>query len=299
MAQSIGFEPDEVECVRLSRSAGPKYRFFQFAVGESSEDRPIYITRNPACSSLLKPNLDLMSHFLRGTDDLEVVETGIVRTVSLDGFLPTVDVSRVDFLDLDTQGTELDVLRGAKHFLGHSVLGINVEVEFSPIYGNQPLFNEVDSYLSQFGFVLFDLSRFHYRRKRYPIGLETRGQLLYGKAIYLKDHYSLPDTSLVEDSIALCVIAGYHGFHDYALDVLDNMLDRLSRVNKDADFQSISSARRQYVTALNSRSKVERLVRWLLKSKLRWLLHKAIPVCRKFDQAFTSATTRSRFNWED
>ena len=103
MAQSIGFEPDEVECVRLSRSAGPKYRFFQFAVGESSEDRPIYLTRNPACSSLLKPNLDLMSHFLRGTEDLEVVETGIVRTVSLDGFLPTVDVSRVDFLDLDTQ----------------------------------------------------------------------------------------------------------------------------------------------------------------------------------------------------
>ena len=76
------------------------------------------------------------------------------------------------------------------------MLGLKVEVEFSPIYQDQPLFSDVDTYVRQFGFALFDLFRHRYRRQNYPRDLNTRGQLLCGHAFYLKDYHYLAEKEL-------------------------------------------------------------------------------------------------------
>ena len=65
---------------------------------------------------------------------------------------------QVDFIVLDTQGSELDILMGANATL-KTVLGIRVEINFIDLYPNSPLFFEVCQFLYSKGFYLIRLER--------------------------------------------------------------------------------------------------------------------------------------------
>jgi Methyltransferase FkbM domain len=56
------------------------------------------------------------------------------------------NINNVDAIKLDTQGSELDILRGATHVLP-TVSLIDIEVEFNELYDGQPLFCDVDRFL--------------------------------------------------------------------------------------------------------------------------------------------------------
>lgn len=64
----------------------------------------------------------------------------------------TLGERTVDAIKLDTQGSELDILRGASRALSSCTL-IEIEVEFNPIYEGQNLFCDVDRFLRDRGFV--------------------------------------------------------------------------------------------------------------------------------------------------
>ncbi len=65
---------------------------------------------------------------------------------------------QVDFIVLDTQGSELDILMGANATL-KTVLGIRVEINFIDWYPNSLLFFEVCQFLYSKGFYLIRLER--------------------------------------------------------------------------------------------------------------------------------------------
>jgi len=250
----LGFEPDEKAHEHLARNPPPGHTYHKVAVGKREEARTLYLTREPACSSLLKPNASFFGQFTDCAEQIEVVEQQTVETVSLNNFLPGAGVTNFDFLELDTQGTELDILKGADHFLATSVVGLKIEVEFSPMYEGQPLFGAVDEYLRTFGFMLFDLSRNRYRRSAMPHDLVTRGQLLWGDAFYLRDYRRFTGSAAKERVLKLCVIAGMLGFHDYALEAWDFVLQEGGGVVSDIERAALTTIRMQYLDELHSRS---------------------------------------------
>jgi hypothetical protein len=64
----------------------------------------------------------------------------------------------VDYLQIDVQGAELQVLRGAAHTL--SQIGIaELEVRFYPIYEHEPSFQEIHEFFTKHGFILCQMSR--------------------------------------------------------------------------------------------------------------------------------------------
>ena len=218
-AQYIGFEPDVEECKRLNSLGIERHQFFPQAMGCKCETRVLYVTRNPACSSLYEPNSEEMHRFMECGPYFDILEKKTVETVSLDEWCRDADLPGVDFLELDTQGSELDILRGSEHLLATSTVGLQVEVEFFRIYKNQPLFSDIDNYLQPRGFRLFDLSRYRLRRAY----LKTRGQLLWGHAFYFKDVHHMNKGQLSQ-FLCLAAIASYYGFEDYALEVLETII---------------------------------------------------------------------------
>ena len=48
-----------------------------------------------------------------------------------------------------------------QHTLNRAIFGVEVEVEFIEMYQDQPLFNEVDSFMRERGFYLFDLKLYY------------------------------------------------------------------------------------------------------------------------------------------
>ncbi len=232
-SQYIGFELDVEECKRLNSLNIERHQFYPQAIGRKSETRTLYVTRNPASSSLYEPNSQKMHRFMEIGPYFDVMKKQTVETVSLDDWHRDAVIPEPVFLELDTQGSELDILQGSDHLLTTSILGLQAEVEFFPLYKNQPLFSDVDNYLRPKGFDLFDLSRYRLRRAY----IKTRGQLLWGHAIYLKDVCQMKKGRLAK-FLTLAAIASYFGFEDYALEILIFLMEN------GADFESDETRKR-------------------------------------------------------
>jgi FkbM family methyltransferase len=232
--RAIGFEPDEGECRRLNETSEDDQLFLPLALFDRKGTLRLQITRNPACSSILEPNHELVGRFLEA-EDFEITASIEVPCDSLDGVLRTTDVKDVDFLKLDTQGSELRILEGAENVLSDfCVFGVEVEVEFSPLYRGQPLFAEVDGFLRERGFTLFDIEWPLGRKFRRTVPGDSttnlRGQGLWTCGLYFRDLVSEKGGGLekltLEKAAKTIAIAELHGFNDFALELLDLYLSR-------------------------------------------------------------------------
>lgn len=108
---------------------------------------------NPGASSLYKAS---------GKYNVEkyVQKEVPVECTTLNEELPKHNVSAVDLLWMDIQGSELNALKGMRNKL-ERVSIIHSEVEFMEIYEGQPLFWEVKKYLNEHGFYLATFTGFH------------------------------------------------------------------------------------------------------------------------------------------
>jgi FkbM family methyltransferase len=116
------------------------------------------------------------------------------RHVTLDERFSSGDA--LDFLKVDTDGSDLQVLLGAERLLTEGAfLGIMIEAQFQGLphdYANT--FANIDRFLRGHGFQLYDLDLHRYTRHALPamfekeIAAETpTGQTLWGDALYFRD----------------------------------------------------------------------------------------------------------------
>ncbi len=149
----VGFEPDNDEVNKLtsSKKSGMK-NIFPVALAESEGERTLYITRNPGCSSLFPPNTEILQNF-SASDLFEVVDTQSVKTISLDTFTKQYEVALPDFIKLDIQGAEYEVLKGGASTLDN-VVGIFLETQLRELYLGAPLFTDIHTLLIDLGFRL-------------------------------------------------------------------------------------------------------------------------------------------------
>lgn len=149
-----------------------------------------YLCKHPRQSSVLKPN---GKHFAKYNDghkwNVEKVEN--MSAITLDSALASK--IQPDFLKLDTQGSELDILQGATATL-RSCLGIEVEVEFREMYQSQPLFGDVSKFLIDNEFDFIDFVAFGKWERSRPDGLRTfLGELIHADALFLRSPESTVD----------------------------------------------------------------------------------------------------------
>lgn len=216
----IGFDPQLTVPIEKNDTSV----YFPVAVSKESGEVDFHRTKNLNCSSVYVPNQEFLDRFMEVGDFFRIMETVPLKVVSLDEYLPQHGINEIDFIELDTQGSELSVLQGAKSFLSSSVLGVRVEVEFLPMYQGQPLFADVDFFLRQFGFMLFDLDRYHLRRNTVPVNFTSREQIVWGQALYLKDWSAVINSLTKEKMSKLATIASYYGFHSYAFEIFEYLL---------------------------------------------------------------------------
>lgn len=142
-----------------------------------------YLCKHPRQSSVLKPN---GAHFAKYNDGhkwaVEKVEKMNATTLDL-----AIDFKvKPDFLKLDTQGSELDILKGATETL-RSCLGVEAEVEFREIYESQPLFGDLSKHMQNSGFEFIDFVAFGRWERSRPDGLRTfLGELIHADALFMR-----------------------------------------------------------------------------------------------------------------
>jgi FkbM family methyltransferase len=189
-ARVSGFEPDQQECEKLKQMYGDSHCFYPHFVGDGQQ-ATFHQTNWALTGSLYEPNTPLLKKFQQLDEVVRPVGTEKVNTVRLDD-LP--EISDVDFIKIDVQGSELAVLQNASRILP-GVLLIQVEVEFVALYRNQPMFADVDQFLRSAGFQFHTFAGLAGRafKPLVPAGgpYGPFRQLLWSDAIYVADWMQL------------------------------------------------------------------------------------------------------------
>lgn len=178
-----GFEPDERSYNDPSFEASGD-RIIPVALGAESGPRTFYLTRKKEVSSFLKPNREYVDLF-PNSERWDVINQTTLHVELLDNLID--QLNDVDFIKLDTQGTELEILQGGINVLDN-VLAIELEVEFVPIYQDQPLFSEILTFLNLMGFEFYEfVTEYRYNRLK----LDRTGQLAFADALFMRTPESI------------------------------------------------------------------------------------------------------------
>lgn len=208
LASVTGFEPNPAEYERLSNRVGP-YSYHAVCLGDGNA-ATLHVTRYPGCTSLLEPDpsvIDAFSGIGASTPggNFTVVEKVPVETTRLDD---VEGCAAPDLIKLDIQGAELLVLEnGPKTVSG--ALVIEVEVEFIPLYKEQPLFGEIQTFLCSKGFELhkfIDISGRCFRPLTRENPQAAMSQLLWADAVFVRSAFALDrlsDDELLKSAIIL------------------------------------------------------------------------------------------------
>ena len=156
-------------------------------------------------SSLLEANADLKDLYIPAPwidydytvyEAISAKSRREVATKTLDQITKErSDVPLPDFLSLDTQGSELEILQGSPAALDAAVC-IVTEVEFVPLYQDQPLFGEICTFLASRGFVFAKLFQLlNGSLYRAPLGLRGNGVPVTTDALFLRDPRSIASSN--------------------------------------------------------------------------------------------------------
>jgi hypothetical protein len=118
------------------------------------------------------------------------------RSLVLDDYVAADQHQTVDFVKIDTDGSDIEVILGADAIMrAGGILGLSVEAQFhGAAHEFANTFSNIDRIMRQHGFTLFDLPAHRYSRAELPapflshIGAHTiSGQIMWGEALYFRD----------------------------------------------------------------------------------------------------------------
>jgi FkbM family methyltransferase len=158
-ATYVGFDPDSREMPMPGNPLFKRHVVVPKAItSDSAEDTVrFHLTRSPFCSSTLLPQTKLLSSYVYA-DLFDIVGEANMASTTLNAALNQVSVPRVDWLKLDTQGTDLRILRSLSEQHLAKLLAIDIEPGLQQNYFGEDTFTEVHQALIELGFWLSDLA---------------------------------------------------------------------------------------------------------------------------------------------
>ena len=220
----VGFEPNRDEA-RIRQEQHPEQCVIADALGDGNE-AILHINHGVATSSLLESNTDRLEEMIGLANWMVTIREDKVTTRRLDD---VPEAAAPALLKLDVQGGELAVLESASETLKRTLV-VHVETEFFPMYKDQPLFRDIDAFLSGNGFEFFSFGdQFRYYCND-GVASDTRKwpttRLIWTDSIFVPTTDRIETLDLSE-TMSLCwVMHDLYNSYDYAAWVLGRFDDR-------------------------------------------------------------------------
>lgn len=155
-ARILAFEPygPSYQSLRRRFRDVPPVETLNVALGAANGTAHLHLYSGHRMNSLLRLDPDPANPMARGFAAAGEVT---VPVATVDGVAAERRLPRIDILKIDTQGYDLEVLRGAAVQLAARRVGtVLLEVNFVPMYERQASFPELHSFLSGHGYRLVD-----------------------------------------------------------------------------------------------------------------------------------------------
>jgi FkbM family methyltransferase len=232
------FEPNKEACEKQRKKSSKRINWHDYGLAKETGTHILYVPKRTTGASLYEPNTKLQERF-GDVNYWGQIQKMPISCLSFDDFLRRNSQSSPELIKLDTQGTELDILRGLTQQQLSGVLAVEIEVEFLDFYLGQPLFSDVNQFMEKNGFELIDLrtarsyysknNRVDYYLNKY-LGTNGRvnsmgGHLVSGDALYFRKSEHINPDGKQQNLIKLAIIAIVYRYYDYALCILESALD--------------------------------------------------------------------------
>lgn len=190
----------DADCVEQIRQRNQKLEsklhVLPYCLSDAAKSKFININYDPYTSSFYELNPDYKAYYFFYSDHdyimseaAKTMERRQLKVVNIDSIFEPGNVSMPppDFLSIDTQGAEYEILQGAKETLKSDVLALVIETEFHSIYKDQRLFGDLAGLLAGYG---FDFVRFLSMQEmsafRAPVGLRGSGFQVSADSLFLR-----------------------------------------------------------------------------------------------------------------
>jgi FkbM family methyltransferase len=165
------FEPGDVPFEALQRTYGWSSNIIlnHIALGARAEERPFFVHTRHNLSSFLESGPDIETSFNEGGKLIfdAVTSTELIEIHTVDDYCANAAITNIDILKIDTQGFDLEVLKGSERILQNGgVKLIFLEINFAAIYRGLPPVDEVLCFLRQRNFELMAFYRLVYKDNR-------------------------------------------------------------------------------------------------------------------------------------
>ncbi|MGB8813622.1 MAG: FkbM family methyltransferase [Paracoccaceae bacterium] len=180
-----GFEPQAEALAALNARKSGAETYFSNALGDGN-DATLQLFQHSGFTSVFPVRADTaqLLGFHRATQSTGQLA---IKTTRLDDI---AGIGRIDYLKIDVQGSELNIISNGKNALQETVL-VQTEVRFLPLYDGEPSFGDLDRELRQQGFQFHDFDFL----KRGSLRSASHGrlkprcnrQVIDGDAFYIRD----------------------------------------------------------------------------------------------------------------
>jgi FkbM family methyltransferase len=209
LCEIIGFEPQPEALEKLKKSASVHETYLPYVVADGKKG-VLHLCKASGMTSLLEPDPRQLALFNLFPDFGAVLEKQELDTVRLDDI---AEITGLDFLKIDVQGSELTVFSNGKNCLREAV-AVQTEISFITLYKKQPSFGEIDNHLRELGFVPHCFSAI----KRWALSPTVfsnnprmpGNQLLESDIVYVRDFSKL--TILSSEKIKHLALLSHHIF---------------------------------------------------------------------------------------
>lgn len=226
LCRFVTFEPDSRSFKKLAIDSTGRNASLAVGLSDKEGDETLYLTHGQFASSLYRPNAAVLKDYATWPWHESAGETKI-PVDTLDHALADHREWWPEFIKVDVEGADLDVLKGATTCLP-DVFGVQVEVAFVERNIGAPLQPEIDSWLRAAGFIPHQVIREHWIRNNGIFGATSRPQLIWADVVYFRDRSwslskleraSVPDRIVIMTKMMAVLLA--YGAHDYALELIE------------------------------------------------------------------------------
>lgn len=181
-------------------------RVFNIAIKTDQSNSNLHITSDPFVSSLLEPDLKTISEYTDSPERYVVTKLCSVEAVSLDYFIQNHLKFIPDWIKLDIQGLEANIILDSKSILDIPV--IIAELSFSSLYFGQISFPPAAAHLANYNY--------------YPLHIKYKPNMPCEiDVVFVK---SIKDVSNTRSKLAICFAHLIYGNKLYAFKELSCLI---------------------------------------------------------------------------
>mgnify|MGYP001288401173 CR=1 FL=1 len=243
----ILFEADK-DCIEQIKQRNPIARVFPYCISNKNMKGNFNIHMSGFASSILPFNANY-GEFISCRDNSDAYMKHVNKKIrtektdfySLDYLVEKNLLPPINFLSVDTQGSEYLVLEGAQMNLKENIVAIQLEVNFVHLYQGGKLFADIDALLNKNGFFLADLRSMNsLYSERIPSIFRGKQIPFEGEALYFLN----PEAIKVEnkkyfvekiEKLAFALIV--YGYIDIAFKALKILESKGLRINDGLSYQ--------------------------------------------------------------